>query len=405
MMNAKTTAAALTLTMVAALAGCQRPAMTPDRAPARSFIDPAVDIGATTLEATLPGRMCGRYFIVDVMINGQGPFPMFLDTGATTTVLDSSFAQRMPGYLIEERQEEVVGAEGGVIEDVRQFYVESMSSGPFAFESFETILLDLSGISGALGEPIAGIMGVRTFHDYVLTLDYPAREVRLAEDTLSNKPFGELLQMKLAPNGQDPFVTIQIGERDLDVLIDSAGATALALPEWERYGVATQPQPVGASATITGTEILEQGRLADDVTIGTHTFEGMLFAPTNGSAKLGTDTMERFIISIDQRARLVRFVFKGEPGAEGKRFVAKRGVAVGFERQADEWRIIEVFQPRNVGGLRAGDVVVGVNGLPIPELGCGTWREIVESSDRLTMLVERDGSQRELSAPVVELVP
>ena len=39
-------------------------------------------------EYVLPTRQCGDFFLVDAWVNGVGPFPLLLDSGAGRTVLD-----------------------------------------------------------------------------------------------------------------------------------------------------------------------------------------------------------------------------------------------------------------------------------------------------------------------------
>jgi hypothetical protein len=36
----------------------------------------------------LPSEMCGDYFLVDAHINGKGPYPLLMDSGAGITLLD-----------------------------------------------------------------------------------------------------------------------------------------------------------------------------------------------------------------------------------------------------------------------------------------------------------------------------
>ena len=48
-------------------------------------------------DRVMPSRRCGDQFIVDAMINGQGPFALVVDTGCSTLVVDPRIAERLGG--------------------------------------------------------------------------------------------------------------------------------------------------------------------------------------------------------------------------------------------------------------------------------------------------------------------
>ena len=374
------------------LGGCAGP-LLPERAPER------IVIGTQGEEpVVIPSHWCGAYVILDVEVNGVGPFSMLLDTGSDATVLDSALASRFPDAVVD-RAEVVRGAEGEEFDIAQQLRVESMRAGGVELGGFEAAMLDLGAIGDALGSPIDGVLGFRSFYGVLLTVDYPGEEVSVSLGTLSDDGFDNVMPMR---GLRSPSVPIEIEGVTLNALIDTAGTPAMTLDDWSMFSVATRPVPIGTSVSIGGINVLKRGRLASDMKCGVHTFERPLFSPTTGGVKLGTDMLEPFSITFDQRARLVRF---NRPGivADPIGFPSQRGLGVGFDRRSDAWIVMRVFD-RNTH-LRVDDRVVAIEGRLVSSLGCGVYHEMMETLAMCTVAVERDMETIEIRVPVVQMVP
>ncbi|GAB4549172.1 MAG: hypothetical protein Tsb0013_10230 [Phycisphaerales bacterium] len=380
----------LTISALALLAGCATP-IPPGRAPETTVL-PAES-------AVVPSRWCGDYIIIDVMVNGFGPLALLLDTGSDTTVFDKSLADTLDEWVIVD-PEIVRGAEGEELEITRQLRVESLAVGGLELGGFDAVLIDLGAISAALGEPIDGVIGFQSFYEVLLTVDYPGRQVRVARGTLSTADFATLQPMR---GTRTPSVPIELQGQTLFALIDTAGTPALVLEDWSGFDLETPPVPIGTSVSIGGLNILERGRLGTDVRCGEHVFERPLFSPTSGGVKFGTDMLEPFAITFDQRARLVQF---DRPQGESSPITspAQRGLGVGFDRQADHWAVLRVFD-NGPQGLREGDRVLAIDATPVDALGCGVFREMMATRERVSITLERAGRQIELDVSVRTLVP
>lgn len=375
------------------VSGCARP-LLPDRAPERIALAVEGDE-----EVVIPSRWCGSYIIVDVVVNGVGPVSLLLDTGSDTTVFDASLASRFSDAVMDEA-EIVRGAEGEEVEVRRQLRVESMRVGGVELGGFDAVMLDLSAISEALGEPVEGVMGFRSFHDVLLSVDYPGRQVRVRRGTLSDNRFDSVLPMR---GVRSPSVELTMGDESVYALIDTAGMTCLTLNEWEALPLASGVRPVGTSVTIGGVKVLERGRIGVDVACGPHVFAAPLFSPTSGGPKFGTDMLEQFTVTFDQRSRLVRFDRWGLVD-DPITFGAQRGLGIGFDRRVDGWEVLRVFEG-GPASLLPGDVVVAIEGEPVGSLGCGRYRELIETCSACALRVDRGVQRFDVEAPVLELVP
>lgn len=113
---------------------------------------------------------------VPVFINGQGPFPFALDTGASRTLIDRR--------LVDELDLEVTGTAGPVsgvaakttAEEIR---VETWRLGDIELEPGTAVTLQLGGQNGEAR--LAGLIGSDILSNFgVITVDYNSKELRLS---------------------------------------------------------------------------------------------------------------------------------------------------------------------------------------------------------------------------------
>lgn len=122
----------------------------PSRFLANSEVRAAVD--AQTPLTSVPIQPYGSFYLVDVEINDQGPFKFVIDTGTTSTILDSVVAEELgllePGAHVGDRQRVVLDA---------------LDLGSARFADVDAELRDLDGIWGE-GSP-SGVLGFDLFGD------------------------------------------------------------------------------------------------------------------------------------------------------------------------------------------------------------------------------------------------
>jgi predicted aspartyl protease len=114
--------------------------------------------------------------LVPTMINGTGPHPFALDTGASVSVIAGDLAARL-GVRMEPVPSMTGG--GGAIPSytglVRSLAVEAaeVTHLPVAVADF------LDGLSQAIGTELLGIIGYNYLREFRLTIDYPGAVLHL----------------------------------------------------------------------------------------------------------------------------------------------------------------------------------------------------------------------------------
>lgn len=157
------------------LAACLVVGATPDSGAPEPV--PAPDVGELP---TVPLRVLeapgAALALVPVTISGQGPYLFALDTGASSTVLDTTIADEL-GLPRTGEQREVSGVIGQ--QRVEMVQVEQWRLGDVELDAMDIALLDLPAPSQ--GEGLQGLLGsdVLSGFDYVV-IDYDDRRLGLA---------------------------------------------------------------------------------------------------------------------------------------------------------------------------------------------------------------------------------
>lgn len=112
--------------------------------------------------------------IVQVKVNGQGPYDFVLDTGATFTCLDNELAEQL--NLPEWKGSfgtVVVGPGGGM----KLLKIETLEVGDAKASGLTACSIDLDRMAPGLG--IKGLVGLNFLKPYRVTIDFAKKSLRL----------------------------------------------------------------------------------------------------------------------------------------------------------------------------------------------------------------------------------
>ena len=115
---------------------------------------------------------------VPVYINGEGPFTFTLDTGASTTTISKSLANKLgiETYVLENAKASGVGGSRLTVETAK---VEALTIGTETYENLEVMVLDLDSVFGSSGCCDRGVIGHSTLKDYRVSVDYRTKLLTL----------------------------------------------------------------------------------------------------------------------------------------------------------------------------------------------------------------------------------
>jgi hypothetical protein len=259
--------------------------------------------------ADVPMLFRGSEPAVEVMVNGQGPFLFAIDTGATDEArVDSSLVARL-GLRVSGTSTHSDGSNKKT--QLGTVRLDSLSVGGLEFRDVKVGLRDYNRVNLP---PIDGLLAFDLFHDYLLTLDYPARRVRVERGELPAVDAGEILPLKRVHH--HPAVEITIGSQKVTAEIDSGNvAHSFLFPASlvERLSLATKPGTIGKAKTITNEFELMEAQLKNNIRLGKYEFTQpwISFPAPFPFANIGSPFLNQFAITFDQKNNRVRFVRPG----------------------------------------------------------------------------------------------
>lgn len=248
---------------------------------------------------------------LDVTINGQGPFSFGLDTGASgdawvtralVTKLNLPPADRM----------RVSDGSGLNSRDASTVLIDTLRIGELSFERLRAPVLGDGPKPGDETE-VYGTLGFELFREYLLTLDYPQNQFRVATGQLPRADDQRVLNFSLDSGA--PHIEIDVAGRRMRASLDSGSGGGLILPRSMagRLPLKGPLRSAGKVASLLGSFDLFQAELSGDLKIGTFTFPQpvLLFSDLVEIPNLGRTIIRTFALTFDQRNRRVLFTPPG----------------------------------------------------------------------------------------------
>lgn len=138
-----------------------------------------VEAPADSTQGTISFELVGAgdaALVVPVYLNGQGPHPFVLDTGATLTCINQALADSLD--LPERTGQFGVGASVSGAGSVRLVGVDSLRVGETKAFDLTACALDLSQLEQA-GLRVDGLLGLNFLKSFRMTLDFGANTLHL----------------------------------------------------------------------------------------------------------------------------------------------------------------------------------------------------------------------------------
>lgn len=286
----------------------------------------------------LPMLFRGPMPAVEVMVNGKGPFLFAIDTGAQGTArIDSSLVEKLG--LKPSGQVPASDVSGQNVRMLDTYEVDSIKIGDLTFEK---ITAPSRNYNTSPNFPkVDGILAFNLFAEYLLTLDYPGKKVRLEKGALPAANGTNILEYD--NSRQIPIVELWIGEQKVKAHIDSGNTIApfiLPAAVIEKAGLASEPVVVGRARTVSNEIEIRQARLKDTIRLGGFEFaEPTVNFPSISDANIGSRLLSEFSITFDQknkRLKLERTKPASETGSTAATQNAKDYIGTYGERIVSE---------------------------------------------------------------------
>jgi predicted aspartyl protease len=243
---------------------------------------------------------------IEVMVNGQGPFVFGFDTGAQAGPrVDASLVEKLNLKATGEVQ--AIDPSGRNPQASATVKLDSLSIGALRFTEVTAVSRNYKNSPRPL--KVDGILGLNLFAEYLVTLDFPAKKLRLGKGELPKADGAEVLDYK-----NDAGITqveLSVGDKKIKAHLDTGNAIGtFVLPTAfvEKLSLAGEPRVVGRARSASGEMEIKQVQLKDVVKLGRHEFPGatVTYPALGDIGNVGVKILSQFVIAFDQQHERVR---------------------------------------------------------------------------------------------------
>lgn len=243
---------------------------------------------------------------VEVMVNGQGPFVFGFDTGAQAGPrIDASLVEKLNLKATGEVQ--ASDSSGRNPQASAMVKLDSLSIGGLRFTDVTAVSRNYKNSPRPL--KVDGILGLNLFAEYLVTLDFPAKKLRLEKGELPKADGAEILDYK--NDAGIAQVELSVGDKKIKAHLDSGNAIGtFVFPTTfvEKLSVAGEPRVVGHARSASGEMEIKQVQLKDLVKLGRHEFPSatVTYPALGDIGNVGVKVLSQFVITFDQQHERVR---------------------------------------------------------------------------------------------------
>jgi PDZ domain len=359
--------------------------------------------------ARIPYRLEGQKPIVDVQLDGHGPFPFVLDTGGHF-ILTPDTARRIGAKVVGSTSNTgqgtaVLKSGLAVVHGVR------IGDAEIARDVASVIPYSFSRIERGPRPPKAGWLGLSLFERFAVTIDPRSHTVTLRPLTRPRPPApGTSLPITFSEDA--PLVNCSVEYRFGPCMIDTgnAGATIVEGHWAQGNGLAEQLSrgiDLGDDVTVTRAAVgLGPYAMPREIVEYEPPAERGSEATTVEAAILSEGLINRFITTIDYGNYAAWFA--RVPHADARPFNRSGLFAQKQPNGSFEVTRIIARSPAERAGLRKGDRIVAVDGAPARQLSGADLADLSIApvgTVRKYLVGEKPSDRRSVSLRLEELLP
>jgi len=254
----------------------------------------------------IPLQTGDALWTVEVMVNGQGPFVFGFDTGAQGDPrIDASLVEKLK--LKSTGQVQATDPSRRNFQTSETYKVDSIAVGSLRLTDVTVIGRNFQNSPRPL--KVDGILGLNAFADYLVTLDFPAKKLRLEKGELPKPDGAEILDYK--NDAGIVLIELSVADKKIKARLDTGNAIgAFVFPTAfaETLNFAGEPRVVGRARSATGEMEIKQVQLKDVIKLGRHEFaDATIVYPALGDiGNVGLKALGQFAITFDQKNERVR---------------------------------------------------------------------------------------------------
>ena len=243
--------------------------------------------------------------VVEVTINGSGPYRFVLDTGATISVIDPRLTQELG--LPEAKGVRDTTGHARTLVRARELRIGDAELRGVTLSSDASV----TALFGARGP--RGVLSAYSFPDHLLSIDYPARRITIEKGKLG-KADGQTI-FEYRSDDMFPTVPVRVAGTETRATVDSGSGYGLMMPTkyLKELPLSSEPVAVGQARTHAATMPVTRAAVKGAVELGKYDLgiEDVLFTDIRIGklqANVGFEVLRKFVVTLDSKNRRIRFV-------------------------------------------------------------------------------------------------
>jgi aspartyl protease len=257
---------------------------------------------------TVPMHDIGGRPLVDVMVDGKGPYTFILDTGAVICVVDSALRAELS--IPDAPGVHAAPVSGGQSPDI--LMVPEFRVGAASARGVMAAAMRLSLFPGP--DAPRGVLNASMFPGYLVTFDYPRRTISIRRGELP--PPDSLQTFEYGADEALPTLPITVAGQRTRIHLDTGSGYGLILPNhWlDELPLATKPFAAGHIRTPHGDSDVQRAELKGTIAIGRFPLDStsVLFSDVRSGAatptgNVGYNVLKAFAVTLDSKNRRIRF--------------------------------------------------------------------------------------------------
>jgi hypothetical protein len=271
-------------------------------APAPTLVDVPAD------GVTVPMQDFGGRPVVDVLIDGKGPYPFILDTGASITVVGDELNRE----LSLASQAGVQAGSPGDAPAPSIVTVRALGVGAATIGGFMAAVMPLASFFKTEGAP-KGVLSASSFPGCLVIFDYPGKHITIKKGALDAADSRTIFQY--ADDADLPELPIRIGGHDTQVHLDTGSGSTLTLPRrfLGELPLKSEPKDAGQARLPGGSFPVSSAAVDGPLEIGQYKIElpEVRFSDVRlggglGPGNIGYPILKDFVVTLDSKNRRVR---------------------------------------------------------------------------------------------------
>lgn len=254
---------------------------------------------------SLPLQEFGGRAVVEVKINGKGPYRFILSSTAMMTVIDAALSKELNLPVADGVQHAPSAGDAPAI-----VTIDELRLGDSTVRGFIGAAMSLSGLYAGEGAP-RGIVGASLFQGYLVTYDYPKKRVSIEKGRIESAD----AQSSFEYSETRPMVPIKVAGTPARVLLDTGNGAGLTLPLRfaQQLQLAAPPKEAGMTRTSAGEFPVSKAAVNGAIELGKFklglpevSFSDARAGVAVATGAIGYEVLRNFMVTLDTWNRRVR---------------------------------------------------------------------------------------------------